>query len=394
MSPAPGPAWATNGFSAWNHYAASWAHVGLVFAVEVQSLSACALAIPLAAEARVGDRGAQPALVSAHGYVVAQGGKGAKSAPLCALPKVCYSPALLQQAYDFPTGRWAPTGAGQTIVIVMPYGSPTIADDLATFDSTFNVAPPKSFSVVTATGAGGVGSDDLITWGVETSASVEYAHAMAPGANIVLAVSPTDDVVDVAATEAELLPQYPGAIVAQSFGDDETDPTAQDAFQQLHDIYTAATTLGGTILASSGDFGATDGYDDPVASYPASDPLVTGVGGTEGNPYPGGLLGKHGYGGEQVWNESEMFTARPPGGAPSILFDSPAYQHGLTGYDVRTVPDVTYNAAINGGIRVYYAPLGFITFGGIERRPSPSGQQLRRSRTRRERRRGRDRSES
>ena len=325
------------------------------------------------------DRGAAAhrSLVTADGYVVSQ---GAKNNPLCALPRVCYSPALLQQAYDFPSGKKAPTGVGQTIVIVVPYGSPTIEADLATFDSAFNIAPPRSFSIVTAKGAGGIGSTDpdvLIGWGVETSASVEWAHAMAPGANIVLAVSPTDDLTDVVATEAQLLPLYPGAVVSQSFGDDETDPSAQDAFKALHDVFAAATGLGGTIFASAGDFGAAACPDPvygcgsvPVASYPASDPLVTGVGGTEGNPYPGGLLRPHGgYGGEQVWNESDTFGLAT-GGAPSVLFDSPSYQQGITGNTARTVPDVSYNAAINGGIQVYYGLFGrFITFGGTSAGP-------------------------
>ena len=44
--------------------------------------------------------------------------------------------------------------------------------------------------------------------------------------------------------EAQILPQYPGAIVSQSFGDDETDPTAQDAFQQLHDIFSGGDEPG------------------------------------------------------------------------------------------------------------------------------------------------------
>jgi subtilase family serine protease len=309
-------------------------------------------------------------LVKPGGFVVSQHAKGS---PLCALPRVCYSPALLQRAYDFPTGWRAPTGAGQTIMIVVPYGSPTINADLATFDATFNVPAPRSFTTVTGAGAGGTGSGDLPDWSVEASASVEYAHAMAPGANIVLAISPTDDLVDIVATEAQLLPLYPGAIVSQSFGDDETDPdpTAAVAFQQLHNIYAAATSAGGTVLASVGDFGASDGGDTPVASYPASDPLVTAVGGTEGNPYPGGLLKPFGgYGGEQVWNESDEFGLAG-GGAPSVLFPTPTYQQGVTGYsDARTVPDVSYNAAINGGIQFCDSdpnvgiPGCFATFGG------------------------------
>jgi subtilase family serine protease len=346
-----------------------------VAAWTVASLVCLALTGAVVASARTGtERGAAAhrSLVTADGLVVSQ---GAKDAPLCALPKVCYSPALLQRAYDFPSGRRAPTGVGQTIMIVVPYGSPTIAADLATFDAAFNVAPPQSFSIVNGPGAGGVGTGDLVGWGVETAASVEYAHAMAPGASIVLVVSPTDDLVDVVATEAQLLPLYPGAIVSQSFGTDETtDPTVQDSFKQLHDIFVAATGLGGTILASAGDFGSADCPDplfgcgtQPVASYPASDPLVTGVGGTEGSPYPGGLLGRHGYGGEQVWNESDPF-GRATGGAPSVLFGTPSYQQGIPGNTgARTVPDVSYNAAINGGIRIYDSdPVvgGFVTFAG------------------------------
>jgi subtilase family serine protease len=118
------------------------------------------------------------------------------------------------------------------------------------------------------------------------------------------------------------------------------------------------------VVAGAGDFGATDGGPTPVAAYPASDPLTTGVGGTEGNPYPGGLLKPNGtYGNEQVWNESDTFGAAS-GGAPSVLFDAPGYQQGVTGSSSRTVPDVAYNAAINGGILVFFAPFGFITFGG------------------------------
>ena len=259
--------------------------------------------------ARPGGAVAHASLVHPGGYVLAQ---SAKDSPPCS--GVCYSPAQIQAAYDFPSGKKELTGAGQTILVVVPYGSATIESDLATFDSTFGIAPLASLSIVPGQSAGGVGSGDLITWGAETSVSVEYAHALAPDAKIVVAVSPTDDIVDVVATEAQILPLYPGAIVTQSFGDDETDPSAQADFQALHAIYVAATARGGTILAPAGDFGATDcpdpsfgcGDNPPVASYPASDPLVTGVGGTEGNPYPGGLLRGHdGYGGEQVWNEGE-----------------------------------------------------------------------------------------
>jgi subtilase family serine protease len=203
------------------------------------------------------------------------------------------------------------------------------------------------------------------SWAVETNADVEYAHAMAPDAKIVLAVAASDDGDVLAQTVATCLPQYPGAIVSQSFGSDETGVT-KTALDTFHAAFDAATTAGGTIVAGTGDAGATDLGDAPVAAYPASDPLVTAVGGTEGNPYPDGLLKGKGkrYGGEQVWSEDGFadFTLAS-GGAPSALFDVPDYQAPFNNSTHRTVADVSYLASINGGeLIVFMGQLG--NFGG------------------------------
>ncbi len=72
-----------------------------------------------------------------------------------------------------------------------------------------------------------------------------------------------------------------------------------------------------------------------------------------------------GYGAEQVWNEPRFGAAG--GGAPSLLFQVPSFQSGL-GLSSRTTPDVSYNAAVNGGVLVYVSvpgiPPGFYIFGG------------------------------
>jgi subtilase family serine protease len=351
--------------------------------------------------ARVSTPGVTYSLVgSVAGFSVA----GRNGAPMCQtpVPHFCYTPAMIQGAYDFPTGRGAPTGAGQTIVVVVAFGSATLESDLAAFDSLFGIPS----TTLTYCGAlNGQNPDpNFPSWAVETSADVEYAHAMAPGARIVLVVSPSDDVSTIAATEAACLPQYPGAIVSQSFGDDENDPdpSAQAGFVAMHKVFKAATRRGGSILAGSGDFGATDGQAAPVAFYPASDPLVTGVGGTEGKPYPGGLVkasggSEHGrndsggsgsqnnsggngsqnnsggkgsqsfsYGGEQVWNEPDFGAGT--GGAPSILYTVPSYQEGVNGSSARTVPDVAFNAAINGGVLIVFGS-NVLTFGGTSAGP-------------------------
>src|SRR5438270_360696 len=231
--------------------------------------------------------------------------------------------SLLDEAFDFPTGKDAPTGAGQTIVVVTAYGSLSIADDLAQFDQENGLPAPPSFTVLQqqAPAAGVPIPDAIFGWMLETSLDVEYAHAMAPGANIVLAVAATDDARDFGQVMREVLPSYPGSIVTQSFGADESeivaDPAPANALQQIYSDHVSAN---GTVLASAGDFGA-------GASFPASSPLVVSVGGTEGGRYPGGLWKNGHYGSEEVWNEP--FLPGATGGGPSAIFPAPLWQLGL-----------------------------------------------------------------
>jgi subtilase family serine protease len=242
----------------------------------------------------------------------------------------CYLPSEIQQAYDYPSGPGAPAGAGQTIVVVTAYGAPFASADIRTFGRLTGVPYPPNLTVYAqqATVAGAQGSGQTYFWQVETDLDIEWAYAMAPQAHIVLAVAKSDDTQDVAQVMREVLPQYPGAIVTQSFGVDETgaasDPSLVPTFSPL---YLDVVRHGGTVLAASGDFGASNGteFELPVASamaaYPASDPLVLAVGGTEGNPYPDGLLTDTGqYGGEQVWNEiAPSGFPGASGGAPSAV---------------------------------------------------------------------------
>ncbi len=331
-------------------------------------------AVPVLASSHTDpDVGTPPHLVigTAASFVAPAFGRGAPTCPSSDGSRItCYSPAFIQQAYDYPSGRNAPTGAGQTIVIVDPYGSPTLDADLKAFDATFGIAP-ASLTIVGPNGSGDQTDPDVLGWGVETSLDVEWAHAMAPGASIVLAVAPSDDPADIVATEAAVLPHYPGAIVSQSFGVDENDPDpdTQAFITGLHALYQSSATAD-TVIASAGDYGATDGTDTIVAAYPASDPLVLGVGGTQGQPYPDGLWSfRGGYGGEAVWNESRQGTYyAATGGAPSILFSAPSWQRSFSRNAARTVPDVSYNAAIDGGVIVFYGPNVF-TVGGTSAGP-------------------------
>ncbi len=266
----------------------------------------------------------------------------------CAPGFICYRPNEMKAIYDVPAGL---DGSGQTIILVDAYGSPTIKADLAAFDAE-NGLPDPSFKIIGPNGSGRQKDPNVQGWQVETSLDVEWAHAIAPGANIVLVVSRNDNAHAITDAEADVVSKYPGAIISQSFGTDET--FVRKGFvddRSAHRVYAAAAALGDTVLASTGDYGVS-GYGDtgPVAWYPASDPLVTAVGGTEGMPYPDGLQNATGgYGGEEAWNESAI-GGGATGGGPSQLFPSPPYQSGVTGNTKRTVPDVSYNASSFAGV--------------------------------------------
>src|SRR6266849_9107846 len=116
---------------------------------------------------------------------------------------VCYSPAFIKKAYQFPSTATL-DGSGQTIVIVDAFGSSTVASDLALFDGAFGIAAPPSFTIFCGNSATPFDPSTcprvpitanpkhaVFSWSIETSLDVEYAHAMAPGANIVLDVAAT-----------------------------------------------------------------------------------------------------------------------------------------------------------------------------------------------------------
>src|ERR1700734_2353719 len=106
-------------------------------------------------------------------------------------PAPFYGPDQLQTAYDEqPLFNAGITGAGQTIVIVDSFGSPTIQADLAVFDAQYNLPAPPSLKITRPAGrvpaydptdANGDGG-----WAGETTLDVEWAHSMAPGASILL----------------------------------------------------------------------------------------------------------------------------------------------------------------------------------------------------------------
>jgi V8-like Glu-specific endopeptidase len=273
---------------------------------------------------------------------------GSDGAPLVSTTPQGLTPAQIRKAYGFDQiafGSTQGTGAGQTIAIVDAYDSPTIVNDLHKFDQAFGIADPTSFVRVAQDGSTNYPSVDphppggpLGTWEEETSLDVEWAHALAPKANILLveANSPND-----LFTAVDFARKQPGvSVVSMSFGGPE--------FQQENQVDGIFNTpighTGVTFVASTGDTGSPGGY-------PAYSPNVLAIGGTTLTVDTSGT-----YQGETGWgyiNSSGKFEGS--GGGISQLETQPVYQQGVVTQSNtrRTIPDVSLDADPATGPAIY-----------------------------------------
>ena len=292
----------------------------------------------------------------------------------------CYEPGQIQQAYHLPfLFQHGINGKGATIVIVDSFGSPTIQNDLAVFDKTFGLPAPPSLMVIQPAGTVppyNPNNSDMVGWAGETTLDVEYAHTMAPDAKILLVETPVSETEGVTGfpqivtAEKYVINHHLGGVISQSFSATEKTFPSKSALEALRGAYIDAYQHHVTVLAASGDSGAADVgldqttyYTHPFTSWPDSDPLVTGVGGTQLH------LDARGYhtAPDNVWNDTyskatnEFISggAGPNplagGGGTSIFFSRPWYQNGVRNVvgDSRGVPDIAMSGACNGAVDVY-----------------------------------------
>ena len=281
----------------------------------------------------------------------------------------CYQAPQLQAAYNLgPLFRRGITGTGQTIVIVDPFGSPTITGDLATYDAQYGLPAPPSFRIIQPAGPVPPYRENSTFegWAGETTLDVEMAHTMAPGANILLVETPVSETEGVHGfpqiirAENYVISHHLGEVISQSFGATEETFPDPASLLALRSAYLNAAAHGVTVLAPTGDNGVTDGglvpgtyYTHRVVSWPASDPLVTAVGGTQLYLSAAG----HRTSPDTLWNDSN--------GGVSSVFARPWYQNGVASVvgNARGVPDITMSAACNGAIWTYQsfpgAPAGW-----------------------------------
>ena len=326
-----------------------------------------------------------------------------------AVARTCFTPQALQSAYNVgPLYQQGLTGKGMTIAIVDSYGSDTMAHDLHVFNQAFGLQPmcgeegvtctagmPK-FSELAMNGSpptvaqpgNGTHLEDKSAWALEVALDVETSHAIAPGANILLVHSNNAETLGVQGfpqmmkAEDYVVSHGLAQVISQSFASAEDAFSTFTSIQNLRFAYINAAANGVTVLGSSGDGGSANGTKQPTAKggalipfpsveWPASDPLVTGIGGTylctdptastsqARTPYvKSGIGGKCG---SSVYNPGGVFAEVAwtfSGGGFSHVFAKPTWQNTLpTGSTpiatMRGVPDVAFQASAGTGALVY-----------------------------------------
>lgn len=327
-----------------------------------------------------------------------------------AVGRRCFNPAAMAVSYNYASLHAAgDLGQGKTIAIVDSFGSDTIRNDLNVFDTAFTLPhlcgeanyPCKSgdptFSILDVQGSpppvppppnNGTGLEHHNLWALEVSLDVEWAHATAPLANIILVTTPTAETLGVQGfsqmmnAEQYVVDNHLADVITQSFGAGEGSfHNGFSALDQLRHAFVDAQANHVTVFASSGDGGTTNTYKEPVKNpavipypsviWPASDPLVTAVGGTYlctnattgsgvDSVSPPAACQSHPGVREVGWVDS--------GGGYSILFSRPAFQNVLpagSSYvgsslgapgpntNMRGVPDIAYQASSRTGVLVY-----------------------------------------
>src|SRR5438105_4515382 len=334
-----------------------------------------------------------------------------------AVGRRCFNPTAMANSYNY-AGLHASgnNGQGKTIAVVDSFGASTIRHDLGVFDTAFGLphlcgetgandpsgnCPPTAsprFDIIQIQGGpppvppppnNGTGLENHNLWDLEVALDVEWAHATAPLANIMLVETPTAETLGVQGfqqmmnAEQALIDSHQVDVISQSFGSGEgAFNSGLASLKQLRQAFVDAQANKVSVFASSGDFGSANIMKTPVKKpttipypsviWPASDPLVTSVGGTYlcTNPVLGSMTADDTM--PPVNCTSKPGDREPAwvpsGGGYSIVFSRPDYQNVLPpgstyvgsspgapgpNTNMRGVPDIAYQASSRTGVLVY-----------------------------------------
>ena len=317
-----------------------------------------------------------------------------------AIGRRCFTASAMENSYNLPPLYAAGNeGQGVTIAIIDSFGNPNMASDLANFNTQMGL-PHMCGEPSQACGAGiptfthvywngqtqvkqpppnsnGTGLQARSGWALETALDVEWAHAMAPEANILnVTTNPaeTQGVQGLPAmmnAEQYIIDNHQATVITQSFGTTEEAFGSTQSLLNLRHAFISAQANGVTVLASTGDGGTANAVKSPVknpvtvpyptVNWPAADPLVTAVGGTYlctdpvtgvgvDSADPPSICQAHPGVREIGWIDS--------GGGFSHIFAKPSYQDTLPAGssfagDMRGIPDVAFQASARTAPLVY-----------------------------------------
>lgn len=283
-----------------------------------------------------------------------------------------YQPSEVRTAYNFnPLYQAGLDGTGETVVITDAFGSPTIQADAELFSQVYGLPDlnDSNFQILRAPGALNHPANKHFTnpagWADEITLDVEWVHAMAPGAKIVLVIGPNNgNDLDEAVNYAVV--HHLGNTISNSWsGLEGFGNPAQ--FNRDNRILEAAAVQGIDVNFSSGDFGDNTilvGFK--TVGFPGSSPFATSIGGTSLALNPDdSIMFQTGWGLNftRIANP-ETNAGSPPtvpplqfgfqdgaGGGTSLTFPKPAFQSGLTG-TMRMVPDISFLADPQTGVEI------------------------------------------
>jgi subtilase family serine protease len=314
--------------------------------------------------------------VSADGTVTSRYQGNGYGAPISnsaagTLPPCGYQPSEIQTAYNLtPLYQEGLTGAGTTVAIVDAYGSTTIGRDLAAF-SQFMGLPPANLTIIGTPTESNFSTDANAGWASETTLDVEWVHAIAPGAKIVLVVAPTNSFSDLFSADITAA-SLPGVVsISNSWGSLEIDVVGYAEFYNAVDnIFKAIGATGESIQFSTGDSGdnaiSTGGlYTTP--GWPASSPYVTGIGGVSvALDSQKRIKWQTSWGNNLTEIADTTSLGNPPldppfnegfvfggGGGASDVYAKPYYQRHLSG-ERRLTPDISWVADPYTGVEIIY----------------------------------------
>ncbi|MER7643904.1 S53 family peptidase [Streptomyces sp. NPDC126522] len=242
-----------------------------------------------------------------------------------------YTPAQLKGGYNVSSTY---TGSGQKIALLEFDGFQQ--SNITKYDTNYSLGSPTPTVSKVDGGSGALGDGQ-----VEVELDIEVLHAIAPKANVTVFEGPNSDAGEVDTYQAIVDSGIPTTSI--SWGASESQRTTSN-INAVDAVFKAGAAEGLGFYAASGDDGSDDaGNGTTTVDYPASDPYVTGVGGTKLTVTSSNAFSK-----EVAWSGG--------GGGKSSVFKIPSWQTAVqktAGGGYRQVPDVSAHANPSPGVSIY-----------------------------------------